>query len=76
VDEPDAGRDDKGNELKVVVGHGGSRIRCEEAPALGTNRDDGTDKNDGFNALVISLSASVYNIRPIKGGGRGDKSIE
>ncbi len=74
MDEPDARRDDEGNELKEVVGCGGSGIRCEEAPVLGTNGDDGTDKNDGFNALVISSSTSIYNICPVEGGGRGDKS--
>ena len=74
MDEPDAGRDDEGNELKEVVGHGGSRIRHEEVPALGANGDDGTDENDGFDMLVISLSASVYNIHPIRGGGGRDES--
>ena len=76
MDEPDAGRDDEGNELKEVVGCGGGGIRHEEALALGANGDDGTDKNDGFDMLVISSSASIYNIRPIGGGGRGDKSNE
>ncbi len=74
MDEPDARRDDKGNELKEVVGHSGSGIRCEEALVLGTNRDDGTDENDRFDTSVISSSASVYNICPIEGGGRGDES--
>ena len=76
MDEPDARRDNEGNKLKEVVGHGGGGIRCEEALALGTNRDDGTDENDRFDASVISLSTSVYNIHPIEGGGRGDKSNE
>ena len=74
MDKPDAGRDDEGNELKEVVGHGSGRIRHEEAPALGANRDDGTDKNDRFNTLVISSPMSVYNIRPVRGGGGGDES--
>ncbi len=74
MDEPDAGRDDEGNKLKEVVGHGSSRIRHEEAPVLGTNRDDGTDENNGFDTLVISSSASIYNICPVEGGGRGDES--
>ena len=76
MDEPDAGRDDEGNELKEVVGRGGSRIRCEEALALGANGDDGTDENDRFNTSVISSSTSIYNIRPVKGGGGGDESNE
>ena len=74
MDEPDARRDDEGNELKEVVGCGGSRIRCEEALALGANGDDGTDENDRFDTLVISLSTSIYNIHPIRGGGGGDES--
>ena len=74
MDKPDTGRDDKGNELKEVVGHSGSGIRHEEALVLGANGDDGTDENNGFDALVISSSASVYNICPIKGGGGGDES--
>ncbi len=76
MDKPDARRDDEGNKLKEVVGHGGSGIRHEEAPALGANRDDGTDENDRFNTSVISLSTSIYNIRPVKGGGGGDESNE
>jgi len=76
VDEPDAGRDNKGNELKEVVGCSGGGIRCEEALALGANGDDGTDENNRFNMSVISSSASIYNICPIGGGGRGDKSNE
>ncbi len=76
MDEPDTRRDDKGNKLKEVVGCSGSGIRHEEAPALGTNGDDSTDENNGFNASVISSSASVYNIHPIEGGGRGDNSNE
>ncbi len=70
MDEPD----DEGNELKEVVGCGSSGIRHEEAPVLGANRDDGTDENDRFDASVISLSTSIYNICPIEGGGRGDES--
>ena len=66
MDEPDAGRDDEGNELKEVVGHGISGIRCEEALVLGANGDDGTDENNGFNASVISLFASIYNICPVE----------
>ena len=64
MDEPD----DEGNKLKEVVGCGSSGIRHEEALVLGTNG------NDGFDMLVISSSASVYNIRPVEGGGRGDKN--
>ena len=76
MDEPDTRRDDKGNKLKEVVGCSGSGIRCEEAPALGANGDDGTDKNDRFDVSVISSSVSIYNICPIGGGGGGDKSNE
>ena len=72
MDEPD----DKGTELKEVVGRSGGGIRHEEAPVLGTNRDDGIDENDRFDALVISLSMSIYNICPVRGGGGGDKSNE
>ena len=72
MDKPD----DEGKELKEVVGHGGSGIRHEEALALGTNGDDSTDENDRFNASVISLSASIYNICPVGGGGGGDESNE
>ena len=74
MDKPDARRDNEGNELKEVVGHSSSRIRHEEAPVLGANGDDGTDENDRFDTSVISSSASVYNICPIEGGGRGDES--
>jgi len=76
VDEPDARRDDEGNKLKEVVCHSSSGIRHEEALVPGANGDDGTDENDRFDASVISLSTSVYNIHPIEGGGRGDKSNE
>src|SRR5258708_13406723 len=75
MDEQDTRRDNEGNELKEVVGHSGSRIRHEEAPVLGANRDDGTDENDGFDTLVISLSTSIYNIHPIKGGCHGMTSL-
>ncbi len=76
MDKPDARRDDKGNKLKEVVGCSGGRIRHKEALVLGTNGDDGTDENNRFNTSVISLSASVYNICPIGGGGGGDESNE
>ena len=43
---------------------------------LGTNGDDGTDKNDRFDVSVISSSTSIYIIHPIEGGGGGDESNE
>ena len=72
MDKPD----NEGKELKEVVGCGGSGIRHEEAPALGANGDDSTDENNRFNASVISSSASIYNIHPVRGGGGGDESNE
>ncbi len=72
MDRPDDGRDDEGNKPKEVEGHDGSGgIGCAGVPALGTNRDDNKDENNGFDASVISSSPSEYSNHPVERGGRG-----
>jgi len=72
VDGPDNGRDDEGNKPKEVEGHDdGSGIGHAGVPALGANRDDDKDENDGFDTSVISSSPSEYSNHPVKRGGRG-----